>query len=99
MKGTSAKRGNGIGVCIIVENMPVPPDTRVWHEATTLSEAGYRVSVICPKGRGFEQSFEILEGIEIHWHSMTEASGLLAQSSKEAFAGWDFARKPQFPSQ
>jgi hypothetical protein len=37
-------------VLIAVQNLPVPLDRRVWQEATALTEAGYRVSVICPKG-------------------------------------------------
>lgn len=64
-------------VLIIVENLPVPIDRRVWQEARTLREAGYRVSVICPKDRGFEQSRETREGIEIYRHRVWEASGLL----------------------
>ena len=35
-------------ILIIVENLPVPFDTRVWQEATTLATNGYTVSVICP---------------------------------------------------
>ncbi|MGH6680980.1 MAG: glycosyltransferase WbuB, partial [Bradyrhizobium sp.] len=38
-------------VLIIVENLPVPFDRRVWAEATALSRHGYEVTVICPKGR------------------------------------------------
>ena len=53
--------GTPSAVLIIVENLPVPLDRRVWQEARTLLEAGYRVSVICPKGRGFEQSRETCE--------------------------------------
>ena len=34
-------------VLIIVENLPLPFDRRVWQEARTLSAAGYRVSIIC----------------------------------------------------
>jgi glycosyltransferase involved in cell wall biosynthesis len=64
-------------VCIIVENLPVPFDRRVWQEARALHEARYRVSVICPKGRGFERSREQLEGIEIYRHRLWEASGPL----------------------
>ena len=64
-------------VCIIVENLPVPIDRRVWQEARTLRDAGYRVSVICPKGSGFQESREILEGIEIYRHWLWEASGPL----------------------
>ena len=62
-------------VLIIVENLPVPFDRRVWQEARALAEAGYRVSVICPKGRGFEAGRETCEGIEIYRHGLWEASG------------------------
>jgi glycosyltransferase involved in cell wall biosynthesis len=67
-----------IAVCIIVENLPVPADRRVWQEARALSEAGYRVSIICPRGRGFERSRETLNGIEIYRHRIWEASGRVA---------------------
>ena len=66
-----------IAVCIIVENLPVPFDRRVWQEARALREAGYQVSVICPKGRGFEARRETREGIEIYRHWLWEASGPL----------------------
>lgn len=66
-----------LAICIIVENLPVPFDRRVWQEARALSESGYRVSVICPKGRGFERGREALEGIEIYRHPIWEASGPL----------------------
>ena len=39
----------GRRVLILVQNLPVPFDRRVWMEATTLQRAGYRVSVVCPK--------------------------------------------------
>ena len=64
-------------VCIIVENLPVPIDRRVWQEARALRDAGYRVSIICPKGSGFQKSRETLEGIEIYRHWLWEASGPL----------------------
>jgi glycosyltransferase involved in cell wall biosynthesis len=64
-------------VLIIVENLPVPIDRRVWQEARTLRDAGYRVSIICPKGSGFQKSRETLEGIEIYRHWLWEASGPL----------------------
>ena len=64
-------------VCIIVENLPVPIDRRVWQEARTLRDAGYRVSIICPKGSGFQKSRETMEGIEIYRHRLWEASGPL----------------------
>ena len=65
----------GTAVCIIIENLTVPMDRRVWQEARALRDAGYRVSIICPKDRGFEKSREILEGIEIYRHRIWEASG------------------------
>ena len=64
-----------VAVCIIVENLPLPFGRRTWQEAYTLTEAGYRVSVICPKGRGFEKSRETIDGIEIYRHRLWEASG------------------------
>jgi len=39
-------------------------------EATALKEAGYEVTVICPKGRGFENDEEILDGIQIYRHGL-----------------------------
>ena len=59
---------------IIVENLPVPIDRRVWQEARTLRDAGYQVSIICPKGFGFQKSRETLEGIEVYRHWLWEAS-------------------------
>lgn len=52
-------------VLMLVENLPSPFDRRVWQEATTLRDAGYTVSIICPTGKGYAKKFEILEGIAI----------------------------------
>jgi glycosyltransferase involved in cell wall biosynthesis len=62
-------------VCIVVENLPVPLDRRVWREACALRDAGYRVSVVCPKGPvRARASYENLDGIEIYRHRTWEAS-------------------------
>lgn len=53
-------------VLIVVQNLPVPFDRRVWLEATTLARAGCGVGVICPKMKGYTASYEVLEGVEIH---------------------------------
>jgi glycosyltransferase involved in cell wall biosynthesis len=53
-------------VLIVVQNLPVPFDRRVWLEATTLARAGYAVSVICPKGLGFDAAYECLEDVDIY---------------------------------
>jgi len=55
---------------MIVQNLPVPFDRRVWLEATTLVRAGYVVSVISPKGRGYDVSEETIDGVHIHRHSL-----------------------------
>lgn len=65
-------------VLIIVENLPVPFDTRVWQEATTLAENGYLVSVICPKGKGYDADYEYLNGVHVHRHDLPpEGNGAL----------------------
>lgn len=68
----------GKKVLIVVENLPLPFDRRVWQEARTLKAAGAVVSVICPKGKGYEKSYEEIEGVHIHRHSLPlDASGAL----------------------
>lgn len=62
--------GNKRRVLIIVENLPVPFDRRVWQEATTLREAGYQVSIISPVGRGYEDKYEKIDGIDIYRHPL-----------------------------
>lgn len=65
-------------VLIIVENLPVPFDTRVWQEATTLAANGYTVSVICPKGKGYDKEYELLQGVRIYRHDLpAEGNGAL----------------------
>ena len=65
-------------VLIVVQNLPVPFDRRVWLEATTLTRAGYRVSVICPRAKGFNAAHEVLEDIEIFRYPLPiEGSGKL----------------------
>lgn len=63
---------------IIVENLPVPFDRRVWQEANALKEAGWDVSVICPKNEQHPLGFEEINGIAIHRHALpVEARGKL----------------------
>ena len=57
-------------VLIIVENLPVPFDGRVWKEACALRDADYHVTVLCPRGKGYMQNYELLEGIHIYRHPM-----------------------------
>jgi len=76
-------------VLIVVQNLPVPFDRRVWLEATTLAAAGCEVSVICPKMKGHNASRETLEGVEIHRYPLPfEAQGTLGFLAEFA---WCFA--------
>ena len=68
----------GKKILIIVENLPSPFDRRVWQEATALRDKGAMVSIICPKGKGYEKKFEMLDGIAIYRHPLPkEADGAL----------------------
>jgi hypothetical protein len=53
-------------VLIIVENLPVPNDRRVWLEATTLRDAGYQVSMISITGKNATKYHEILDNISVY---------------------------------
>lgn len=57
-------------VLIIVENLPVPFDGRVWKEASALRGKGYEVNVLSPRGKGYEQGHEVLEGVHIYRHPL-----------------------------
>lgn len=60
----------GKRVLIIVENLPLPFDRRVWQEARTLHAAGATVSIICPTGKGYGDRYECLDGIHIYRHPL-----------------------------
>ena len=79
-------------VLIIVENLPVPFDTRVWKEACTLQKAGYQVSVICPRSKRHPKFHEVLDWVYIYRHPMPEeknsAAGYIWEYSCALF--WEF---------
>src|SRR6476469_7407928 len=63
-------------ILIIVQNLPVPLDRRVWLECKALIERGYQVSVICPKGPG-DPPYQDLDGVQIFkYRPAPEAKGL-----------------------
>jgi glycosyltransferase involved in cell wall biosynthesis len=66
----AAEGGRPRRVLIIVENLPVPFDRRVWSEATTLCAAGYQVSIISPKGRDAQLFHEVIDGVHIFRHPL-----------------------------
>lgn len=81
-------------ILIVVENLPVPLDRRVWLEATTLQQAGYEVSVISPMGRGWDAPYEVIDGVHIYRHSEPpEAhSGAVAYGREYLHAMWFWFR-------
>jgi glycosyltransferase involved in cell wall biosynthesis len=81
------------GILIIVENLTVPLDRRVWQEARTLKEAGYTVSVVCPKGGKYTAPYEVLEGIHVFRHPLLyEADGAFGYALEYSWAlAWEFA--------
>lgn len=76
-------------VLILVENLPSPFDRRVWQEATTLRDAGYGVSIICPTGKGYEKHYEEIDGIHIYrYHLPLEAEGAKGYAIEYSAALW-----------
>ncbi|WP_157248878.1 glycosyltransferase family 4 protein [Nonomuraea typhae] len=61
---------------ILVENLSVPMDRRVWQESTTLRDAGWEVHVICPQGTKQDtEPYTVIDGITIHRYPLTAATG------------------------
>ncbi len=58
-------------IVILVENLPVPFDRRVWMESLALNEAGYKVSVIspCPPS-DINEPNKVIEGISVYRYPM-----------------------------
>ncbi|MFE1441743.1 glycosyltransferase family 4 protein [Streptomyces sp. NPDC058739] len=73
---TSSVGRSGRRALILVENLSVPFDRRVWQECTTLRDAGWTVHVICPQGskRDTEAEAEI-DGVRIHRYPLRAATG------------------------
>jgi glycosyltransferase involved in cell wall biosynthesis len=79
-------------VLIIVENLPVPFDPRVWKEACTLHNRGYQVTVLCPQDKRHMKRHEVLNEIHIYRHPLPEAGhGALGYLREYACAlFWEF---------
>ncbi len=94
----------GRKILMIVENLPLPFDRRVWHECRTLKAAGAEVAIICPTGKGYEERYEELEGIHIYRHTLPidakGASGYLLEYGAALFhetrLAWKIWRKHGF---
>lgn len=60
------QRPGQVHVLILVENLPVPFDRRVWQESLALAGAGYAVHVICPASKEHPKRRETIGGINIY---------------------------------
>ena len=98
MTSTGADRGGQepggqARVLMLVENLSVPSDRRVWQECLALRKAGYDVTVICPRGQSDRILFEQVEGIDIHRYDLRPAGGGAAGYLREyASACWQTRR-------
>ena len=52
-------------VLIIVQNLPVPFDRRVWLEGKALVSVGHQVTVVCPKGDG-DPAYQVVDGVQLY---------------------------------
>ncbi len=58
-------------ILMLVENLPVPADPRVWGEATTLRDHGFQVSIICPKGSTlYREPYVCIDNISIYRYQL-----------------------------
>ncbi len=65
-------------ILLVVENLPVPYDRRVWQEALALKLAGFQVSVVSPATKMYPKLAETLEGINVYRYPMLiEGNGYL----------------------
>jgi glycosyltransferase involved in cell wall biosynthesis len=55
----------GRKVLHLSENLTLPFDRRVWMELNALRAGGYQVAAICPMGDGWNEPFEVIDGISI----------------------------------
>ena len=77
----------GRKILVMVENLPLPFDRRVWNECQTLVAAGAQVCVICPTGKNYEKKYEFIEGVHIYRHNLP----LEAKSKWEYFIEYSSA--------
>jgi glycosyltransferase involved in cell wall biosynthesis len=82
-------------ILILVENLSVPLDRRVWQESRALVDAGYRVTVICPMGSKQDQEPDVtIEGVRILRYPLRAATtrGPLGYVREYTVALWHTVR-------
>lgn len=79
-----AKAGSARRVLLVLENLPVPHDRRMWQLATSLQRAGYHVSVISPRPHA-EPEYCELEGVHLYRYPMLPPTHSVGNFVREAF--------------
>lgn len=79
-------------VLMMVENLPVPRDRRVWQEAQALRDAGWAVSVICPTSAATPARYQVIDGIHVWRHKLPpEGEGMWGYAREYSAAlFWEF---------
>jgi glycosyltransferase involved in cell wall biosynthesis len=84
-------------VLIVEENSSVPRDVRVWYEATTLRDTGWKTTVICPAAKGIHYSKETsvvigaadnLEGVTVYRFPLASAQSGVKNYLSEYLSAW-----------
>jgi glycosyltransferase involved in cell wall biosynthesis len=71
-------------ILMLVENLSVPADPRVWREACALRDYGLQVSIICPKGSTRDcTAYAYIDGIHIYRYSLPANTGSTGGYLKE----------------
>jgi glycosyltransferase involved in cell wall biosynthesis len=79
-------------VLVLLENLPVRGDHRVWPECVALRDAGYDVVAISPQRHG-GPSVEVVEGVEVHSFPLQAAEDGAVEYLREYWvAFWRIAR-------
>jgi len=72
-------------ILILVENLPVPLDRRVWMEATTLVETGYQGSDDRPKGK-YSAFYEVMQNVRIYRYPLPSLESVFGHFLEYAIA-------------
>jgi len=74
-------------VLLIVQNLPLPGDRRVWLECQALKRAGYEVAAISPAGPGDPRE-TTLDGVRLYHYPPAPATGSVGSFVYEFAYSW-----------
>jgi glycosyltransferase involved in cell wall biosynthesis len=73
----------GKRVLVLVQNLPVPFDRRVWQESKSLRDGGASVTVVCPSDKRHPAGEFEIDGISvIRYRAPREASGVVGYANE-----------------